>query len=306
MNYQTFVLGAAGDIKDELPSGLEGFGTEEHWESTVKQINSSTSMCSSECLMCCPCFVMMMVCGGGVEKHLSQKVHRVMIKLNRDHYNDDEVFSNEGLKVCFDRNKVSRDFYTKGTNGQLLLDERKQQPQQQQSQQQQSPGQNFTVFNGGPNRPMQAPVQQAPIQQVPVQQIPVQQVQMQARPTQVVPVYTQQTMQQPMQQQPIYQQPMQQQQQPMYHQPMQQQQQPMYHQQPLQQQQQPMYHHQQPQQMPQQHMQYQQPPPQQQMHRPQVQQQPPQQQHNNQGVGQGIIPTIATIGTIPVVASSMM
>lgn len=177
MNYQTFVLGAAGDIKDELPSGLEGFGTEEHWESTVKQINSSTSMCSSECLMCCPCFVMMMVCGGGVEKHLSQKVHRwvsrefstnnwsilwphltilyiiycvhfirVMIKLNRDHYNDDEVFSNEGLKVCFDRNKVSRDFYTKGTNGQLLLDERKQQPQQQQSQQQQSPGQNFTVL----------------------------------------------------------------------------------------------------------------------------------------------------------------
>jgi hypothetical protein len=75
-NYQTFVIGAAGDLKEELPSGLKGFGTEEHWEATVKQLNSSTSMCSAQCLFCCPCFTLMMICGGGVEGHLSERVKK--------------------------------------------------------------------------------------------------------------------------------------------------------------------------------------------------------------------------------------
>jgi hypothetical protein len=51
-------------------------------------------------------------------------------RLNHVHYDGAPVFSNEGLKVCFDRNSVPRQYLTKTENGSLVIDERPQAPTQ--------------------------------------------------------------------------------------------------------------------------------------------------------------------------------
>lgn len=86
-HHQLFIVGAAGDLKEEVPEGLKGFGTESHWADSTQKLNSATGLVSSQCLLCCPCFTAQMLLGGGMKEHLSAKVHRYVYYLFIKKYN---------------------------------------------------------------------------------------------------------------------------------------------------------------------------------------------------------------------------
>ena len=73
--YKLFVVGAAGDLSENIPEGLKLFGSESHWKESMKIINKSTGLVSPLCLFCCPCFVCNMLLGGGLKDHLAREVH---------------------------------------------------------------------------------------------------------------------------------------------------------------------------------------------------------------------------------------
>jgi hypothetical protein len=73
--YQLFVVGAAGDLEEEIPESLKCFGSESHWAESMSRLNASTGLVSAHCVLCCPCFVAEMMLGGGMKDHLAAKVH---------------------------------------------------------------------------------------------------------------------------------------------------------------------------------------------------------------------------------------
>ena len=51
-------------------------------------------------------------------------LNRVINDLNVLHYEGQTVFSNDGLKITFDRNKVPKDMLTKTQSGKLVVDKK--------------------------------------------------------------------------------------------------------------------------------------------------------------------------------------